>query len=97
MQVLQSQMGSAGVTRTAAALLRQLAGNDAIKAELAEGGALDLVTQGVRVHSPAGHLAACEQLLGLLAALTLRNPEAGQPAVDAGCFSAALQVRLLSL
>ena len=93
-QVLRSQMASAAVTRTAAALLRQLAGSDAIKAELAEGDVFPLVTGAVRLHGEAGHLAACEQLLGLLAALTLRNPEAGPPALDSGCLAAALQVCL---
>ena len=39
-----------------------------------------------------GHLAASEQLLGLLAALTLRNPSAGPLALEAGCLTTALQV-----
>ena len=92
MQVLRSQVGSASATRTAAALLRQLAGSDTIKADLSEGAGFPLVAQALQLHCPGGHLAACEQLLGLLAALTLRNPDAGPAALDSGCLAAALQV-----
>ena len=50
-------MASASATRTAAALLRQLAGSDAIKAELIEADILDLITrcsQGLLFGIPAG-------------------------------------------
>ena len=67
--MLQSQMHSAAATRTAAALLRQLAGSDAIKAELIEAGIFDLITRCARedcamtagkkrVHAPMYHRSA---------------------------------------
>ena len=59
-QVLNQSLGKPGVVRTAAALLRQLAGSDAIKAEIIEQGALDTITRGVRLHSM--HLGALEQV-----------------------------------
>ena len=48
----------------------------------------------MREHLERGHLAATEQLLGLLAALTLRNPSAGPLALESGCLTCALQVCL---
>ena len=51
-----------------------------------------MLCRATRAHLDQGHLAATEQLLGLLAALTLRNPSAGPLALEADCLSSALQV-----
>ena len=53
---------------------------------------LHLWCRATREHLERGHLAATEQLLGLLAALTLRNPSAGPLALESGCLTCALQV-----
>lgn len=37
------------------------------------------------------------QVLGLLAALTLRNPSGGEAAMEAGCIDAALEVSACSM
>ncbi|KAK9812121.1 hypothetical protein WJX73_009040 [Symbiochloris irregularis] len=90
LQVLQQGLGRPGVVRTSAALLRQLAGSDVIKDDIIRMGALETVTRAARMHIP--HLGALEQVLGLLAALTLRNPSGGDAAMEAGCIDAALEV-----
>lgn len=75
-------MANAAVVRTAAALLRQLAGSDAIKEAVIEAGGLALLVRCVGVHS--GNAGVLEQALGLLAALTLRNPDGAAKAVESG-------------
>jgi hypothetical protein len=63
------------VARPLLALLRQLASSDALKAELVEGGALELLPP--LLEAQQGGAGVQEQALGLLTAVTLRNPEAG--------------------
>lgn len=69
-QVLKQGTGQAGVVRTSAALLRQLAGSDSLKAELVQQGALDAVTRAACLH--ASHLGALEQVH---LALSCKNAE----------------------
>ena len=80
----------AKLARACCSLLRQLAGSDALKALIVDGGGFDLVTRAVAAH-PGKHSVA-EQALGLLVALTLRNPDACAAAVEAGCVRAAADV-----
>ena len=80
----------AKLARSCCSLLRQLAGSDALKAPIVDGGGFELVARVVAAH-PGKHSVA-EQALGLLAALTLRNPDACAAAVEAGCVRAAADV-----
>ena len=76
------------LARSLFALLRQLAGSDALKASIVEGGGLTLAAAA----APGAPPALAEQALGLVAALTLRNPDAARAAVDAGCPAALAAV-----
>ena len=80
----------ARLARSCCSLLRQLAGSDALKAPIVDGGGLNLVARAVAAH-PGRHSVA-EQALGLLVALTLRNPDACAAAVESGCVRAAADV-----
>lgn len=78
------------LARSCCSLLRQLAGSDALKALIVDEGGFELVSRAVAAQ-PGRHSVA-EQALGLLVALTLRNPDACAAAVDAGCVRAAADV-----
>ncbi|KAL0024893.1 hypothetical protein WJX77_000671 [Trebouxia sp. C0004] len=90
MEVLTSGLGNATLVRSACSLLRQLANSDAIKAEIVDAGGLELLCRAVDAHTT--HAGAMEQALGLLVALTLRNPSAAVRAVEVGCVDTVLEV-----
>ncbi|KAL3155515.1 hypothetical protein ABBQ38_011067 [Trebouxia sp. C0009 RCD-2024] len=90
MQVLASGLANATLVRSACSLLRQLANSDAIKADIVDAGGLELLCRAVEAHTP--HAGAMEQALGLLVALTLRNPKAATRAVEVGCVDTVLEV-----
>ena len=78
------------LARSCCSLLRQLAGSDALKAQIVDEGGFELVTRVVAAHAMRHSVA--EQALGLLVALTLRNPDVCASAVEAGCVKAAAEV-----
>lgn len=86
----QQPLHHAKLARSCCSLLRQLAGSDALKPLIVDGGGFELVARAVAAH-PGKHSVA-EQALGLLVALTLRNPDACAAAVEAGCVRAAADV-----
>ncbi|KAK9808657.1 hypothetical protein WJX72_001431 [[Myrmecia] bisecta] len=90
MQVLRDGMHNAALVRSACSLLRQLANSDSIKESIVEDGGLDLLKRCVGTHS--GSAPTVEQALGLLAALTLRNPANAERAAEAGCVDAVIEV-----
>ena len=53
----------------------------------------------ILLRSDSSHNTSCMygQVLGLLAALTLRNPSGGEAAMEAGCIDAALEVNQLQV
>lgn len=91
LQILRHHRDSAQVASTACALLRQMAGSDAIKAHIMDAGGLELAAEVLEAQ--AGSAVAMEQALGLVAALTLRFPEAASRAVEAGLVDGTLHVR----
>lgn len=92
MQILKSC--NASCAAAASGLLRQLAGNDAMKQEIHHSGGLAILRNVLEEHTAS---ASCmEQSLGLLAAMTLRYPEASVAAIEAGLPAAMLQVKSLS-
>ena len=86
-----SPLHHARLARSCCSLLRQLAGSDALKERIVEGRGFELVSRVVAAHGAKRHTVA-EQALGLLVALTLRNPDACAAAVEAGCVAAAADV-----
>eukprot|EP00884_Botryococcus_braunii_P005371 jgi/Botrbrau1/14835/Bobra.0278s0005.1 len=90
LSALQSNMGDASLVKSACGLVRQLANSDELKEATIEAGGLDLLNRAVAIHSASP--ATIEQALGLLVALTLRNPSAGQKAVEAGCVDTVVDV-----
>ncbi|KAK9843790.1 hypothetical protein WJX81_006589 [Elliptochloris bilobata] len=90
LQVLRQGLGIAAVVRSAAGLLRQLAGSDSVKAALVAGGSLQLIVRALSAQ--AASPGALEQVMGLLSTLMLRNPEAAAAAAEAGCLEAVLEV-----
>lgn len=89
-QVLRRHPRSAQSAGAACGLLRQLAGSDAVKAQIALEGGLEAVRDVLETHLSSA--AALEQAVGLLAALTLRSPDTALAAAEAGLADALLQV-----
>eukprot|EP00775_Hariotina_reticulata_P012080 gene12080-12220_t len=85
---LQQLLGAAAeegppeLVRAVTAALRQLANSDAVKSELAEGGALATLIRATRIYG--SHPAVQEQLLGLLVALVFGVGASGSSSGDAG-------------
>jgi hypothetical protein len=83
--------GSAtGVTRSALALLRQLAGADAVKARFLSGGGLPPLVAVLSSCAGPSAVPTCEAALALLSALSLRHPEFVAAAAAAGALDATL-------
>ena len=91
LQVLTDNLGSASAVAAACALLRQMAGNDAVKREIVQRQGLGILCQAIDAQSRSD--AAMEQALGLATAITLRFPEGAEEAVKAGLADSILRVR----
>lgn len=88
LQLCENYVDSPSVTRTSLSVLRQLANSDANKNLIIRRGGLRAL-QRVSVGAVAG---SCEQALGLIVGLTLRNPDGANAAVEAGCIDTIADV-----
>jgi len=77
----EAHADNAAVTRTAMSVMRQLANSDANKNLIIRRGGL----RAVQAVAATGVPGSCEQALGLIVGLTLRNPDGATAAVEAGC------------
>lgn len=78
------------LARAAIGLLRQLASSDVVKAELYEAGGLDTIKSALVLATEGPFASIAEQALGLLANMSLRNPEVAAAATSGGCVVEAL-------
>ena len=83
--------GDIVLIRASLNLLRQLASSDIVKADLCEAGGLDTIKHSLIFAYSDGPVASvAEQALGLLANMSLRNPEIASEATAGGCVAEAL-------
>lgn len=89
--MLDANLGEPRVAYSLASLLRQLCGNDDNKTRAVDRGLLPVLLKGLRAYKE-GNASVAEILLGLLAALTLRNVEGSAMAADLGAFDVIAEV-----
>jgi len=85
---IQTYLDNAAVARTGMSVLRQLANSDANKGLIIQRGALS----AIQTVCKSGNAGSCEQALGLIVGLTLRNPTGASAAVEAGCIDTIVTV-----
>lgn len=91
MKVLEQHFTSSQACAAACSMLRQMACSDSIKARILAAEGIKRAAVGISLHDNSA--AVLEQTLGLIAALTLRSPEAASSAVHAGVADAVISVR----
>ena len=98
MRLLQGPaVEKSAVARPACALLRQLAGSDTIKPGIIKAGGLPAMIQIMQIHSQnqekaakGPEVATVEQAIGLLTAVSLRNPTGAAAMAEARCLEVVI-------